>query len=53
MSLIQPLDIYQTQLRSNQFTSKVRFVKRLVNYIENMPLTWANGNQFHLSQSVW
>ena len=33
MSLIQPLDMYQTQLRSTQFTSKVRFDKWLTNYI--------------------
>ena len=37
MSLILPLDMYQTQLRSTQFTSKVRFVKRLANYIDNDP----------------
>ena len=35
MSLIQPLDMHQTQFRFTQFTSKVRFIKRLVNYIEN------------------
>ena len=39
MSLIQPLDIYQTKLRSTQFTSEVHFVKGLTNYIENMTLT--------------
>ena len=36
--------MYQTQLRSNQFTNKVRFVKGLVNYIENMTLTIENPN---------
>ena len=30
--------MYQTQLRSTKFTNKVRFVKGLVNYIENMTL---------------
>jgi len=39
MALIQLLDMYQTQIRSTQFTSKVCFVKGLVNYIENMTLT--------------
>ena len=39
MSLIQTFDMYQTQLRSTQFTNKMRFVKRLTNYIENMTLT--------------
>ena len=39
MSIIQPLDMYQTQLRSTQFTSKMHFVKGLANYIENMTLT--------------
>ena len=39
MSLIQPLDMYQTQLKSTQFTSKVHFVEELTNYIENMTLT--------------
>ena len=39
MSLIQLLDMYQTQLKSNQFTSKVCFVEGLANYIENMTLT--------------
>ena len=39
MSLIQPLDMYQTQFRSTQFTSKVRFIKGLTNFIENMTLT--------------
>ena len=38
MSLIQTFDMYQTQLRSTQFTNKMRFVKRLTNYIENMTL---------------
>ena len=33
MSLIQPLVVYQTQLRSTQFKSKVCFDKRLANYI--------------------
>ena len=28
--------MYQTQLRSTQVTSKVRFIKELANYIENM-----------------
>ena len=40
MSLIQLLGMYQTQLRSIQFTSKMRFVKGLANYIENMTLTY-------------
>ena len=31
--------MYQTQLKSNQFISKVRFVEGLANYIENMTLT--------------
>ena len=35
--------MYQTQLRSTQFTSKVRFVKRLANYIDNMNLTRLKG----------
>ena len=39
MSLIQTFDMYQTQLRSTQFTSKMCFVKRLTNYIENMTIT--------------
>ena len=37
MSLIQQLDMYQTQLRSTQFISKVRFVKELANYIKYDP----------------
>ena len=40
MSLIQLLDMYQTQLRSIKFTSKMRFVKELANYIKNMTLTY-------------
>ena len=36
MSLILPLDMYQTQFRSTQFTSEVCFVEGLANYIENM-----------------
>ena len=39
MFLIQPLDVYQTQLRSTQFTNKIFFVKGLANYIETMTLT--------------
>ena len=39
MSLIQTFNIYQTQLRSTQFTSKMCFVKRLTNYIEIMTIT--------------
>ena len=39
MSSIQRLDMYQTQLRSTQFTSKVGFIKGLANYKENMTLT--------------
>ena len=39
MSLIQTFNMYQTQLRSTQFTSKMRFVKRLTNYIEIMTIT--------------
>ena len=39
MSLIQPLEMYQTQLRSTQFTNKVHFDKGFANYISNMTLT--------------
>ena len=39
MPLLQPLDMYQTKLRSTQFTSKVCFIKGIANYIENMTLT--------------
>ena len=31
--------MYKTQFEVIQFTNKVRFVKRLINYIENIILT--------------
>ena len=31
--------MYKTQFGATQFTSKVHFVERLVNYIENITLT--------------
>ena len=46
MSLIPQLDIYQTQLRSTQFTNEVCFVKGLAKYKENMTLiTWIMGQE--------
>ena len=39
MTLIQPLDMYKTQFGTTQFTSKVCFVEKLANYIENITLT--------------
>ena len=36
MSLILPLDMYQIQLKSTQFTNEVYFVEGLANYTENI-----------------
>ena len=46
MSLILPLDMYQIQLRSTQFTNEVYFVEGLANYIENITYkNSARGNE--------
>ena len=39
--------MYQTQLRSTQFTNEVCFVKGLAKYKENMTLiTWIMGQEY-------